>query len=261
VQRYWKIYRTFFVSSFARELEFRANFIAKVGQNIIWLGFFILILLVVYGNTNSVAGWSKGDAFVLAATCFFMNAVFQALFMSLNEIPEQVRKGTLDFVLTKPIDTQFWVSTRKFNFDQVGTLFAGLVMIGVGAFSAHIHPDIVQWLSYTVLVFASTVIFYSFNLMLMTTGIWLVRVDNLWVLGETVMQVARYPLDIYSSGLQRLLTFAVPLAFLATIPARQLKDGFNPSMLLLGVAWALAFLVISRWFWNFALRHYGSASS
>jgi ABC-2 type transport system permease protein len=261
VQRYWRIYRTFFVSSFARELEFRANFVAKVGQNIIWLGFFILILLVVYGKTNSVAGWSRGDAFVLAATCFFMNAVFQALFLSLNEIPEQVRKGTLDFVLTKPIDTQFWVSTRKFNFDQVGTLFAGLVMIGYGAFTAHIHPDFVQWLAYAVLVFASTAIFYSFNLMLMTTGIWLVRVDNLWVLGDTVMQVARYPLDIYGSGLRAMLTFVIPLAFLATIPARQLKDNFDPQMFALGIGWAVAFLFISRWFWNFALRHYGSASS
>ncbi len=261
MQRYWRIYRTFFVSSFARELEFRANFIAKVGQNIIWLGFFILILLVVYGKTDSVAGWSRGDAFVLAATCFFMNAVFQALFMSLIEIPDQVRKGTLDFVLTKPIDTQFWVSTRKFNFDQIGTIFAGIVMIVYGSVSAHIHASLVQWIAYAVLVVASTTIFYAFNLMLMTTGIWLVRVDNLWVLGETVMQVARYPLDIYSTSLRAILTFVVPLAFLATIPARQLKDHLDLPMLVLGLVWSLVFVVVSRWFWNFALRHYGSASS
>jgi ABC-2 type transport system permease protein len=261
VQRYWRIYRTFFVSSFARELEFRANFIAKVGQNVIWIGFFILILLVIYRNTTSVAGWSRGDAFVLAATCFFMNAVFSAFFMSLNEIPEQVRRGTLDFVLTKPIDTQFWISTRKFNFDQIGTVFAGLVMIGYGAFTAHLHPGALQWIAYFALVLSATVIFYAFNLMLMTTGIWLVRVDNLWVLGETVMQIARYPLDIYSSGLRAALTFVVPLAFLATVPARQLVRGFDPVMLGIGVVWAIAFFVLARLLWRFALKHYGSASS
>ncbi len=261
MSRYWRIYRTFFVSSFARELEFRANFVAKVFQNVIWIFFFILILLVIYRNTDSVAGWNRGDAFVLAATCFFMNAVFQALFLSLNEIPEQVRKGTLDFVITKPIDTQFWVSTRKFNFDQVGTLFAGIVMIGYGSYIAHIHAGALQWLAYVSLIASSTVIFYGFNLMLMTTGIWLVRVDNLWVLGDTVMQIARYPLDIYGSGLRSMFTFIVPLAFLATMPARQLKDHFDPLMLALGISWALAFFVLSRWFWNYALIHYGSASS
>lgn len=261
VTRYWRIYRTFFVSSFARELEFRANFLAKIGQNVIWILFFVMILLVIYRNTTSVAGWDRGDAFVLAATCFFMNAIFSAFFMSLVEIPEQVRKGTLDFVLTKPIDTQFWVSTRKFNFDQVGTILAGLVMIGYGSLSGSIHAGALQWLSYFVLVFAATVIFYAFNLALMTTGIWLVRVDNLWVLGETVMQIARYPLDIYGLGLRTVLTFVVPLAFLATVPARQLVRGLDPAMLLWGVGWAAAAFFLARSFWRYALKHYGSASS
>ena len=43
--RYWKIYRTFFTSSLARELEFRANFFAKVLQNGVWIFFFLMILI------------------------------------------------------------------------------------------------------------------------------------------------------------------------------------------------------------------------
>lgn len=259
--RYWRIYRTFFVSSFARELEFRANFFAKVAQNLVWTVFFVMILLVIYRNTNTVAGWNRGAAFILAATCFLMNALISALFLSLQEIPQQVRQGTLDFVITRPVDTQFWVSTRKFNFDQVGTLIAGAVMIGYGITADHLHPSLAQWAAYVVLVLASLGIFYSFYLVLMTTGIWLVRVDNLWVLGDSVMQVARYPVDIYNSGLQRLFTFVVPLAFVATIPARQLVFSLNLEMVGIGALWAVLSLLVSRWFWNFALSHYGSASS
>lgn len=261
VHRYWRIYRTFFVSSLARELEFRANFFAKILRNGIWVLFFVLILLVIYRNTDSIAGWSRGDSFVLAATCFFMNALFSSTCMSLMEIPEQIRRGTLDFVITKPVDTQFWVSTRKFNFDEIGTLIAGIVMIVLGTVMSGHAPGPIQWLSYAVLLVASVTIYYSFNLMLMTTGIWLIRVDNLWVLGESVMQIARYPLEIYQRGLQRFFIFAVPLAFIATVPARQLVRGFEPAMLLLGITWAIAFFLGARWFWNFALQHYGSASS
>ncbi|HRF59351.1 MAG TPA: ABC-2 family transporter protein [Fimbriimonadaceae bacterium] len=259
--RYLRIYKTFFSSSLARELEFRANFFAKVLQNLVWIGFFLLIILVVYRNADSVAGWTRGEAFVLAATCFLMNAMVGAFFMSLQEIPEQVRRGTLDFVITKPIDTQFWVSARRFNFDQIGTLVAGIAMVAVGVVQAGLVPSAPQWIAYLVLLAASTAIFYAFNLALMTLGIWLVRVDNLWVLGETVMQVARFPIDIYSLGVQRVLTYFLPLAFIATIPARQLAKGFDLQMLGLGVLWALVALGASRWFWNFALRHYSSASS
>jgi ABC-2 type transport system permease protein len=261
VRRYWRVYRTFFLTSFVRETEFRANFFAKVGQNVIWMCFFVLIILVIYGNTDKVAGWGKGDALILGATCFLMNSVTMALFFSLTEIPQHVRQGTLDFIITKPIDTQFWISSRRFNFDQIGTLLCGFVFVFVGTYLAKLHPTVGQWGAYLLLLVASMVIFYSFLLALMTTGIWLVRVDNLWVLGESVMQIARYPLDIYQSGLQRLFTYMVPLAFIATIPARQLVVGLDPTMVALGVGWAGFALAASRWFWRFALTHYTSASS
>lgn len=261
MRRYWQIYRTFFTSSLARELEFRANFFAKILQNAIWIFFFLMILLVIYRNTDNVAGWGRGDALILAATVFLMNSVFTAFFFSLNEIPQHVRQGTLDFIITKPVDTQFWISIRKFEFGQVGTFVAGLIMVVIGVTSAGLHPSLLQWAGYTSLALSSLVIFYSFNLILMTTGIWLVRVDNLWVMGETLTQIARFPIEIYSSGLQRVFTYFVPLAFIATVPASQLKVGFNGELVAIGAAWAVGFLIAARWFWRFALRHYTSASS
>jgi ABC-2 type transport system permease protein len=261
VSRYWRIYKTFFTSSLARELEFRANFFAKILQNLVWIGFFVLILLVVYRNTNQIAGWDKGDALVLGATVFVMNALSSAFFFSVTEIPQQVRMGALDFVVTKPVDSQFWVSARRFNFDQVGALLAGVVMILVGVHIGNIQTSPMQWAAYGVLVGCSLAIFYSLNLAMMTTGIWLVRVDNLFILTESLTQVARYPLDIFPSGLQRLLTYVVPIGLLATVPARTLVRGTDPPMVALSLVWAGVALVLSRWFWGFALRHYSSASS
>jgi len=226
-----------------------------------WIFFFVMILFVVYGKTNSVAGWGKGDAFVLASTVFMMNALFNASFFSLQEIPQQIRLGTMDFVVTKPIDTQFWVSTRRFNFDQIGTLFAGCIMLAVGIHIANIGPWLIQWMAFAVLLASATAMFYSFNLAMMTSAIWLVRVDNLWVLGESLVGVARYPVDIYGAGLQRFLTFVVPLAFLATVPARQLVKGFDLAATGEGLFWALAVLLLSRLFWRYAMRSYTSASS
>lgn len=255
------MYRAFFSSSLARELEFKANFIAKLGQNFMWIFFFVMILLVVYSNTKSVAGWGRGDAFVLGATIFLMNAVFNAFFFSLQDIPSQIRLGTMDFVVTKPMDTQFWVSSRRFNFDQIGTVFAGLVMLTIGISTSHLHPDLFQWLAFAILASSALTIFYAFNLSLMTTAIWLVRVDNLWVLGESLIGVARYPVDIYNSGIRRFLTNFVPLAFLATVPARQLVHAADGAAVAEGVAWSVAVLLGSRLFWRKAMRSYTSASS
>lgn len=261
MRRYWQIYRTFIVSSFARELEFRANFFAKILQNAIWICFFILMLLAVYRNTDSVAGWSRADSFVLAATIFIMTSIGTAIFMSITEIPQQVRQGTLDFVVTKPIDSQFWVSARRFNFDKAGTLVAGFAMMAVGLVQAKAHPGVAEWTAFSILLLSSLSIYYAVSLMLMTTGIWLVRVDNLWVMIESMTEVARFPVDIYGMSIRRFLTYGLPLAFIATIPASQLIHGADWGMVALGSAWALVFLVVARAFWKFAMRHYTSASS
>lgn len=261
MRRTLRVYRAFFSSSLARELEFRANFLAKVGENLVWMTFFVMIVLVIYRNTDSVAGWSRGDSFVLVATCFFIEAVHSAFFMSLMELPEHVRKGTLDFVIVRPVDSQFWVSMRRFNFSQAGTLIAGLGMITVGVASLEHAPSATQWLAYGSLVVSGLVLFYSLNMAMMTLGIWLVRVDNLWVLSESAMQVSRFPLDIYSFTIRRVLTYALPIAFLATIPARQLVQGLDLRMVAVGATWAVCALIGARLFWTFALTRYQSASS
>lgn len=261
MRRYLNIYAAFFTSALQRELEFRANFFAKIIQNVVWLSFGLLILFVIYRNTNEVAGWTRGQAFVLAATTTFMSSLFSALFFSLPEIPEQVRQGTLDFVVLKPVDSMFWISTRKFNFDQLGNIFAGVVLIVYGLTQSGIHPAFLDWVGYISLMGTGTMLFYGFNLILMTSGIWLVKVDNLWVVSEMVGQITRYPIDIFGAAARRVLTIYIPLAFLATIPTEQVVRGFNPNMVALGFVWAIVMVGAARAFWQYAMRHYSSASS
>ena len=261
MERYWRIYRTFVSTSLIRELEFKANFFAKLLQQTVWCGFFVVIILVIYGKSTDVAGWGRADSFILAATVFLITGISAAFTSSLNDIPQMVRQGTLDFVVSKPVDSQFWVSARRFNFDQVGVLLTGIAMVVSGVATNGNHPSLAQWMAYSVLVLSGSVLFYAFNLVLMTTGIWLVRVDNLFILSESVTNVARFPVDIYNLGIRWVLTYAIPLALLSTVPARQLVKGFDAGGLVLGVAWAIALLLAARFFWRFALTKYSSASS
>lgn len=261
VARYFRIYRVFFVSSFARELEFRANFIAKILQQFVWVFFFILMLLVIYNRTPEVAGWNRNEAFVLASTLFLLEALWRGMFMALLEFPQMIRQGNLDFVLTKPVDAQFWVSLRRFNFDQVGTLFGGVAMMIYALSASGIRPDFEQWACFAVLFASALTIFYAFNLAMITTAIWFVKVDNLWVLGETVLMVARQPVDIFGLKWGKVFTFMIPLGFLATIPAAQLVKGASLGMVAIGLGWSLGALLVVRIFWQWALKSYGSASS
>jgi ABC-2 type transport system permease protein len=261
LNRVWRIYKTFFLSSLQREMEFRANFVAKLLQNGTWIFFYILIVLVIFSQTKEIAGWNRERVFVLVSTISLVTSIHSALFFSCFEIPEQIRKGTLDFVITKPVDAMYWVSVRRFNITSFGTITASLIMMGVGLAQAGMVPTWDSWLAYVILGVFSLAMVYSLGMILMTTSIYFVRVDNLWVLAETAIETARYPVDIYRTTIPLLFTLYIPLGLLASVPARTLFEG--PNWLHVGVAgiWAVVFLAASRWFWIFSLSRYTSSSS
>lgn len=259
---YWSLYRAFLRTSLVREMEFRANFWAKVLYNIIWLSFFLVTLKIIYRHTESIAGWTESEALVLASTLYFIDALISTFFyFGLDELPTMVRQGTLDFVLFKPVDSQFWISLRRINLDQLGSLVVAVLLGGYAMFQLEYVPTLLNVGVYFGMVLTGVVIFYSFHFMMMTLSIWLVRVDNLWALSEVFTQIGRFPTDVFDAVLRRVFTYLLPVAFLATIPTKALLGKATPSFLLFSVLWGVGFFVMGRIFWRYALRSYTSASS
>lgn len=227
----------------------------------VWIVFFIVILLVTYSHTEMVAGWNRHEAAILAGSCFAVDAIIRTFAFSLMEIPQQVRMGTLDFVVTKPVDAQLWVSLRKVSLDQLGQFIAAIIFIGWGAANLGRTPTVLDWGAFGALILCAVGVFFGIMSCLMTLGIWFVRVDNLWVLGDTAFQVSRFPIDIFPVALRRALTYGLPIAFISTIPASALRTGASLPMLGLGILYAFLSLAICRAFWVYSVRHYSSASS
>jgi ABC-2 type transport system permease protein len=261
LSRYWRIYSVFFKSSIQKELEFRANFIAKVAMSCTWVLMTLVLISVIFSRTETIAGWNREQVFVLTSTVFFMEAIVRGFFMSLMDIPSMARLGTLDFVLTKPIDSQFWVSVRRFNLEQVGMIIVGAILLMVNISHTSAHVNLAGVLGYLILILCALVIFYSFAVSLMTLGIFFMRIDNMWVLCDMTLEIARYPIDIFAIGVRQALIYIIPLGFLSTIPTKQLLNGFDPGLVALGIVWAIVFFLASRAFWKFAARKYASASS
>ncbi len=257
--RYARIWLALVRAALQAELQYRANFVVKLFRNAWWLGFVVVSLLVIFGNAKTVGGWNRSEAIVLAGTLFLVTAVVSMLFASLSEIPSHVRMGTLDFFLTKPLDAQFWISVRRFNVGELGSLLAAALLVAYGVHGLSVSPA--QWGAYALGCLGAVGIYYSLNLSLMTLGVWLVRVDNLWVLSETISGIARYPLDMYGAALRRLLVTWVPIGLLAYAPASQLVKGLDLGSVGVTAAWSLAAVLASRLFWTRATRSYSSASS
>ncbi|MFN7162256.1 MAG: ABC-2 family transporter protein, partial [Fimbriimonadales bacterium] len=147
------------------------------------------------------------------------------------------------------------------NLDQLGSLGVA-VLLGVYALTRlEYMPAPINLALYIGMVLTGVLIFYSFHFMMMTLSIWLVRVENLWVLSDVFAQIGRFPTDVFERALRRVFTYILPIAFLATIPTKALLGKVSAGFLLFALAWGVVFFVAGRLFWKFALRSYTSASS
>ena len=73
------------------------------------------LLVVFHAAPTVIAGWTFGEALMVMGWFTFLQGVLEgAINPSLATVVEHIRKGTLDFVLVKPADAQFLVSTARF---------------------------------------------------------------------------------------------------------------------------------------------------
>ncbi|HEX5323337.1 MAG TPA: ABC-2 family transporter protein, partial [Capsulimonadaceae bacterium] len=154
------------------------------------------------------------------------------------------------------------------SLDDLGQSFGALFVIGYGWLQLHRSlPTLADLSAYLLLLAFGLVLFYALNMLLMTIAFWLVRLDNLMVLADTVFQIARTPVDIFTSFGPLppfILTYVLPLAFLAAMPVKALFGTLQSptgDVILTAFGLAAGFLLASILLWSKATRSYSSASS
>jgi ABC-2 type transport system permease protein len=111
------------------------------------------------------------------------------------------------------------------------------------------------------MLLAGGVIVYSFWLILASLSFWLVRVENLLEIFNSVYQAGRWPVSLYPGWLRFGLTFIVPVAFAVSVPAEALTGRLGLSTLLGALGLALLLAGAARLIWRLGLRHYSGASA
>lgn len=187
-----------------------------------------------------------------------LNRVF--LSPNLARIVEHTRTGTLDFVLLKPVDSQFRLSTRRVSPWGMPDVLFGASMIGCAALQLELPATRLLWA--VVPLLWTCAIQYSLWFTLASISIWYVKVHNVTEVLNALLAAGRYPIDALPRGAYRFVfTFIVPVALLTTVPAQVALSQATPGGLLLAAGFAVGAFAFSRTFWRFALRYYTSASS
>jgi len=257
-----RLFGLFFRVGALNELQYRANFAVQVFQSVIALGTGLAVLGLVFSQTTSLNDWTQPELLAVMGVHILMGGVIRTVIQpNMERLMTDVREGTLDFVLTKPEDSQVLVSVREVKIWQAVDIVVGFVVLAIGVSQVQASVGLVQALAFAAALLLGGSMIYCFWLIITTGAFWIVRMDEVHELFDGLYQSGRWPVTIYPSWLRISLTFLVPIAFAVTVPAEAITSRLTAETLALTAGFAVALLVFTRWWWRFGLRRYSGASA
>ena len=261
-RKYLKVLKNFLHTSLASELEYKANILIDLITAVLSLIGSIFLLSIFFQNRGSLAGWEFDEALIIQGIYTILNGITNTWFNpNLTEIVKHIREGTLDFVLLKPIDSQFFISLKKINPSGLLEIMLGFLLLLFCIRINQINLNLSFLALSLITIICSICILYSLWFFISTTTIWFVKTWNATEVLRSFLYVGRFPLNSFSFSLRIFFSVFIPIAFITTIPSEVFLGTSQFWKILLEIIVALVFLFTSRKFWLFALKFYTSASS
>ena len=252
----------FFRVSALNDLQYRTNFFIQLLQSAVSVVTAIVVLRLVYSQTDALNGWSESELLVVLGIQILLGGVIRTTIQpNMQRLMEEVRDGKLDFALTKPEDSQVLVSIREVRIWRAVDVVSGAAVLGYGLSGLDHAVTAGDGFLFLVLLVVGAITIYCFWLVIATLAFWIVNVWSIMELFDGLYQTGRFPVSIYPIWLRLGVTFLIPIAFAITVPAEAATGRLDWSTVALAGGFSMALFAGTRWWWGFGLRRYSGASA
>jgi ABC-2 type transport system permease protein len=257
-----KLVNTFLKINLQIALAYRADTLVNILINLMWLGWELLGLSIIFSNTDTLAGWGPGELVALLGVFRLVNMLMGAVIWPATEkFNTSVRDGSLDYTLLQPVNSLFLVTISRIVVWRVWDLALAVILIVTGIRMSGAAPGLMQLVYFLFLVASGSMIIYSLWIVLIALTFWFVKFDNNVTILQALMDSGRFPATIYPPWLRLIVTYLVPIALATTIPLQGLRGDLSGRQVLTFLAvGAVAFAVAYR-IWKAGLQQYSGASS
>jgi ABC-2 type transport system permease protein len=263
IKRYIFMYKAFAKNSIAAQMEYRINFILAISVECAFLFVKMLYVFVAYKVNMHVNGLSPDSIMLFVGTYTTMTALMNAFFFNnVASIPEYVRSGSLDLMITKPVSLQFMVTLRKFDIGlAIPNLAGGIGMTVIAWRKLGISVTVFNLGIYLVMLVASLILTYAVVLFPYIFSFWIVKADAISDVTFALWDFNNMPMGIYNKWIRNIGIYIIPVFVISNFPVMFLLGQLKGIYIFWSIVCPVLFFVLVKLFWDMAVRNYTSASS
>ncbi len=257
-----KLLAAFLKVNIQMSLAYRADTVVNLLLNLMWLGWELLSLSIIFSNTQTIGGWGFGELVGLLGVFRLVHTLMMALIWPNTEkFNQSIRDGSMDYTLLQPVNSMFLVTFSRIMVWRVWDLILAFILIAVGVKLAGDTATPLSILTFGVLTVSGAIVVYSLWIVLIALTFWFTKFDNNVTILDALLSAGRYPVTVYPVWLRILVTFVIPVAVATTIPLQALRGDLDLSRALMFFAVGIASFLIASQVWKRGLRQYSGASS
>ncbi|MFJ9753429.1 ABC transporter permease [Streptomyces sp. NPDC101149] len=254
----WRITRL----NFRAQLEYRAEFLMMIAIGAVWQVSVIVFATVLLTRFTGMGGWDSSDVLLIPATRMMAHGLFVLLLGRVHGLGRHIQEGQIDAYLLRPLPVHRQVQLDSFPTNAIGdlTVAAGLLAGALGRSHLDWTAGRITYLIAAILggMFLEAALFTavaSASLRFPAADYW-----GNW-LEELLGTFGSYPLNVLPKAVGGLLTYGLPLAFVAYFPAAVLTGhghGTGAPYWLAAASPLVGLLAYlgARLLWRWSLRHY-----
>lgn len=213
--------------SLHRLTEYRMDFLLGAGGLLLRVACQVAVIGMVFRQVPLIGGWNYGQVLYLLGFSLLPRGLDRMFTDQLWILARKlVQNGEFFRYLIRPVHPLFSLLSERFLYpDGFGELLtgAGLLWYATGRLSP--APDAGRLLVAPVLVLCGTLILASIKTLFASLSFWTTNSFPALYAANQLGDFAGYPLDLYHPTLRWLLTWLLPYAFTAYVPASYLLFG------------------------------------
>ena len=253
-----KIVKSLIKIALLQTISFRLDTLFGIISSILWLGIPIAFFKVIYLNVDTIGGWTYKECLLLVGVYTMLDGFLMAfLVKSMPKMEKDIREGTLDSILLKPINAKVYYFFSAIEFTQLINSVLGLFVIIYAC--QGISVNIGQVLFFLLSCVFGCILYYSLWYLWTISAFWFPTNFGRNDLFLSMIQMSRYPASIYRGLGNIIFNFILPFGLIACPATIILLRPRQWQIMLLQLLIALVFLFLDHWVWNLGLKKYNGA--
>ncbi|WP_280874716.1 ABC transporter permease [Streptomyces pseudovenezuelae] len=254
----WRITRL----NFRAQLEYRTEFLMMIAIGAIWQVSVIVFATVLLTRFTGMGGWDSSDVLLIPATRMLAHGLFVLLLGRVHGLGRHIQEGKIDAYLLRPMPVYRQIQLQYFPTNAIGDLTVATGLM-VGAISRSDLDWTAGRISYLIAAVLGGMLLEAALFTVVASASLRFPAADYWGrwLEELLGTFGSYPLNVLPRAVGGLLTYGLPLAFVAYFPAAVLTGHGHSTGTPYWLAAAspllgLAAYLSARLLWRWSLNHY-----